>query len=107
MTQAPGARGFLNSLQDGSRSRLRLGLFYGFLLPILFVALLAGVGMGSTSISWTAILRVVEVKLLPHAWTLTSPVTRADQAIVWLIRIPRVVVAFFVGAGLASAGCIM
>jgi iron complex transport system permease protein len=107
MTQAPGARGFLNSLQDGSRSRLRLGLFYGFLLPILFVALLAGVGMGSTSISWTAILRVVEVKLLPHAWTLTSPVTRADQAIVWLIRIPRVVVAFFVGAGLASAGVIM
>jgi iron complex transport system permease protein len=89
------------------RSRFRIALFYGFLLPILVVALLAGVGIGSTSISWPAILRVVELKLLPHAWTGNLSVAKADQVIVWLIRVPRVVVAFFVGAGLASAGVIM
>jgi iron complex transport system permease protein len=90
-----------------SRSRLRLGIFYGFILPVLFIALLAGVGIGSTSISWPVILRVVECKLLPHAWASAVSVDKADQVIVWLIRVPRVVVAFFVGAGLASAGVIM
>jgi iron complex transport system permease protein len=90
-----------------SRSRLRLGIFYGFVLPVLFLALLAGVGIGSTSISWPIILRVVEIKLLPHAWTSAIPIFKADQVIVWLIRVPRVVVAFFVGAALASAGVIM
>jgi iron complex transport system permease protein len=90
-----------------SRSRVRLGIFYGFVLPVLFLALLAGVGIGSTSISWPIILRVVEVKLLPHAWTGAIPISKADQVIVWLIRVPRVVVAFFVGAALASAGVIM
>src|SRR4029077_314848 len=90
-----------------SRSRLRLGIFYGFILPVLFLALLAGVGIGSTSISWPIILRVVEIKLLPHAWTSAIPISKADQLIVWLIRVPRVVVAFFVGAALASAGVIM
>jgi iron complex transport system permease protein len=34
-------------------------------------------------------------------------VTRADDAIVWLIRLPRVVVAAVVGAGLATAGAMM
>jgi iron complex transport system permease protein len=90
-----------------SRSRLRLGIFYGFILPVLLLALLAGVGIGSTSISWPVILRVVEGKLLPHAWAGAIAVDKADQVIVWLIRVPRVVVAFFVGAGLASAGVIM
>jgi iron complex transport system permease protein len=36
-----------------------------------------------------------------------SGVTRADDAIVWLIRLPRVVVAAVVGAGLATAGAMM
>jgi iron complex transport system permease protein len=90
-----------------SRSRLRIGIFYGFILPVLFLALLVGVGIGSTSISWPIILRVVEFKLLPHAWTSAIPISKADQVIVWLIRVPRVIVAFFVGAGLASAGVIM
>jgi iron complex transport system permease protein len=34
-------------------------------------------------------------------------VSRADEAIVWLIRLPRVLVAAVVGAGLATAGAMM
>jgi len=89
------------------RSRLSLGMFYGILLPLLFIILLAAVGIGSTSLSWTTILRVLQMKILPHAWASTTSVSNADEVIVWLIRIPRVVVAFFVGAGLAAAGVIM
>lgn len=90
-----------------SRSRLRLPVFYGFLLPIVFLTLLAGVGIGSTHISWSTILRVVEFKILPHAWTASVHITKADEVIVWLIRVPRVIVAFFVGAGLAAAGVLL
>jgi iron complex transport system permease protein len=89
------------------KSRLRLPVFYAFLLPILFLSLLAAIGIGSTPITWATILRVIEFKLLPHAWTNSIHLTEADQVIVWLIRVPRVVVAFFVGAGLAAAGVIM
>ena len=90
-----------------SRPRLRLSIFYGFLIPIIFLSLLAGVGIGSTHISWPTILSVAEFKMLPHAWTSSLHVTKADEVIVWLIRVPRVIVAFFVGASLASAGVLL
>ena len=89
------------------RPRFSAALFYAILLPLLFVILLAGVGIGSTSIAWSNIVRVVALKLLPSSWTASLSVSRADEVIVWLIRIPRVVVAFFVGAGLAAAGVVM
>jgi iron complex transport system permease protein len=89
------------------RSRLRLPIFYAFLLPILFISLLAAVGIGSTHISWTTILKVVELKLLPQSWSGSLQVTKADEVIVWLIRIPRVIVGFFVGASLATAGVLL
>jgi iron complex transport system permease protein len=34
-------------------------------------------------------------------------ITRADTVIVWMIRVPRVIVAAFVGAGLSTAGVVM
>jgi iron complex transport system permease protein len=89
------------------RSRLRLSLFYGFLLPIVLLSLLAAVAIGSTHISWSTILRVIEFKILPQAWTSSVHVAKADEVIVWLIRVPRVIVAFFVGAGLAAAGVLL
>lgn len=89
------------------RPRFSAAIFYAILLPLLFMILLAGVGIGSTSIAWPTILRVIASKLLPSSWTASLSVSRADEVIVWLIRIPRVVVAFFVGAGLAAAGVVM
>jgi iron complex transport system permease protein len=76
-------------------------------VPLLVIVLLAGIRIGSTSIAWDAIFRVLQTRMLPHTWGPSTPVSRADDVIVWLIRVPRVVVAFFVGAGLAAAGVIM
>jgi iron complex transport system permease protein len=95
------------TLGISGRSRFPLGLFYMILLPLVAIVLLAGVGVGSTAISWSTILRVIELKLLPSAWTAAHPVERADEVIVWIIRVPRIFVGFFVGAGLAAAGVIM
>ncbi|HZD94360.1 MAG TPA: iron chelate uptake ABC transporter family permease subunit, partial [Candidatus Sulfotelmatobacter sp.] len=107
MTESKPMRPALLKLRPASRARLPVGTFYGLLLPILLLVLLAGIGIGSTKISWPTILRVVQGRLLPHAWAGSVAVNQADQVIVWLIRIPRVLVAFFVGAGLATSGVIM
>ncbi len=89
------------------RPRFSLAMFYSVLLPLLLIILLAGIGIGSTSVAWSTIFHIIELKLLPSSWTTSLSVSRADEVIVWLIRVPRVVVAFFVGAGLASAGVVM
>jgi iron complex transport system permease protein len=85
----------------------RIPLFYALLLPILFVSAIVAMAIGSTSLGWETVLRVVGGKLLPGSWVDTARVTQADRVIVWLIRIPRVLVAGCVGAGLAASGVIM
>ena len=87
--------------------RLPLGAFYTALLPILLVSVLTAIAVGSTPIAWRTILHVSGVKLLPAGWIDPSGITQADTVIIWLIRVPRVVVAAFVGMGLASAGAVM
>jgi iron complex transport system permease protein len=87
--------------------RVRLGIFYAGLLPLLVLSLLTGIGVGSTWIDWRTILKVAGLKLLPAGWVDGHGISQADVVIVWLIRIPRVVVAAFVGMGLSSAGAVM
>jgi len=86
--------------------RVRPALFYAVVIPVLFVAVVTAVVVGSTSLEWQVVLRVIAAKLLPAGWTELQS-TRADEAIVWLIRLPRVLVAAVVGAGLATAGVLM
>jgi iron complex transport system permease protein len=76
-------------------------------LPLLAMSVLAGIAIGSTPIGWKSILRVFELKLLPSGWTDNSGLTQSDVVIVWLIRLPRVVVAACVGAALSAAGVVM
>jgi iron complex transport system permease protein len=87
--------------------KTRIPLFYGLLLPILFVSAVVAMAVGSTSLGWETVLRVMGGKFLPSGWVDATRVTQADRVIVWLIRIPRVLVAACVGAGLASSGVIM
>ena len=71
---------------------------------LLAAAAVAGVAIGSTTIPWGVTLRVVAAKIVPAAWIDLSAVSESDHAIVWLIRMPRVLVAGLVGAALAAAG---
>src|SRR3954447_10637538 len=87
--------------------RLKIGLFYGVLVPALFLSIVAGIAGGSTSLPSHLILRVLGIKLLPAGWVSVGQVSTADTVVVWLIRVPRVLVAACVGAGLASAGVVM
>jgi iron complex transport system permease protein len=87
--------------------RLRPALFYAAVVPALAVAIVTGVMIGSTPIAWSTVVHVIALKLAPAGWVDAASVTRADEAIVWLIRLPRVLVAVVVGAALATAGALM
>ncbi len=87
--------------------RMRPGLFYTMILPLLAFVVMGAVLVGSTSVSPDTVIQVVAGKVLPSSWWSVGPAACADEAIVWLIRIPRVLVAGIVGAGLATAGAVM
>ncbi len=84
-----------------------MGSFYAVLVPVLAVSFVAAIATGSTHVGWRTIIHILGAKLLPAGWTDTSALAPADVIIVWLIRVPRVLVAAFVGAGLSTAGVIM
>jgi iron complex transport system permease protein len=87
--------------------RLRLGVFLLLMGPMLVLSLIAGLTIGSTPLAWRTVTRVLMLKVLPHGTIDPAGIPPADVAIVWLIRLPRVLVAAIVGAGLATAGAMM
>ena len=92
---------------SATSGRISPVLFYAGIIPVLIVGAVAGVAIGSTTLEWSMVARVVAVKLVPAGWFDLPAITGADEAIVWLLRVPRVLVAAIVGAGLATAGAIM
>lgn len=85
----------------------RVALCYAVLVPLFLISVLTAIGVGSTYTGWATILRVAGLKLLPAGWVGAEGITRSDIVVVWLIRVPRVIVAGFVGMGLAGAGAVM
>ncbi len=83
---------------------LRVTIFYVLFLIVLAISVIAAIRVGSTETSWKAVIGVLEAKIFGRNVT---GLTQGDVAIIWLIRIPRVIVAAFVGAGLSVAGAIM
>jgi len=80
--------------------------FLVVIVIILCGAAVTAVTTGSTHVALPVSLRVVGAKLLPSGVS-QEGVSRADEIIVWMIRVPRVIVAGCVGAGLAVAGVLM
>ena len=77
------------------------------LLVLLLLAILAGMSVGSISVAPVTVARVLAASVFPHGWIDMSSVSEADRVVVWLIRMPRVLVAALVGAALALAGAQM
>lgn len=82
----------------------RLGLAYGALIVLLVASATIAVTLGPADISptevWGSVLRHLGVPL-------GSPLSHLRDAIVWELRLPRVLAALGVGAGLALAGTVM
>ena len=88
----------------GVRSALarRPPLLAGLGLVALFVALVAGVAAGTVAVPPGDTLAILAHRLL--GLDLGAAVTKAEETIVFDLRLPRVLTAMTVGAGLAVAG---
>lgn len=73
------------------------------LLVLAIISLLCGVSIGSTSISPVTTMKVM-LSHLPGLSTWFSVSDIAADVIIWDIRLPRVILALFVGSALAVAG---
>jgi iron complex transport system permease protein len=87
--------------------RMSPAFFHAAVGLVLAVAAVAAVMVGSTPLAWETVTRVLAIKLLPSGWIDGSGISGADVTIVWLMRLPRVLVAAIVGAGLSTAGVLM
>jgi iron complex transport system permease protein len=87
--------------------RMSPAVFHAVVACVLLAAAVGGVMVGSTALPWKTVVKVLAVKVMPPAWIDSSGVSSADVTIVWLMRLPRVLVAAIVGAGLSTAGVLM
>lgn len=87
--------------QTGSKNRLLLLLS---LLTVLLVLIL-GTGIGSVFVAPRDILSVLAHQLFGQP--LPEGVSAITNSLVWRMRLPRVLLAFVVGAGLGASGTVM
>jgi iron complex transport system permease protein len=80
-------------------ARRPLGVLAGLVL-LLLLSVLVGVAVGSVRVPLPDVLRV----LAHHLGLPVSAPVRATDTIVWVIRVPRVVLGVLVGAALATCG---
>lgn len=73
------------------------------LLAVLFASLAITLGIGSVSVPVEAVLQVVGRRM----WLGDFPVTPLQDQIIWDLRLPRVLAAAAVGAGLAVCGAVL
>ncbi|MEI7025516.1 FecCD family ABC transporter permease [Paenibacillus sp. y28] len=87
----------MNQLHTGKpeRTRSALSLFIG-LTGLLLIAALTGTFAGVKGLSWSK---------LPELMTVDETNLLAYK--VWFVRLPRVVLALIIGAGLGVAGCLL
>jgi iron complex transport system permease protein len=85
----------------------RVSGYFAICAVLLGVALIAGIAIGSAPVPTAIVARVLASHFLPQGWIDITDIAESQQAIVWLIRTPRVIVAALVGAGLAVAGAQM
>lgn len=91
----------IDDLDHGKRRRHTL-LWVGGLGLLLIVTLPVAVGLGPVGIAPGTVTRIVTYHLV--GWPQTVSWSGAEDSIVWLVRMPRVVLGAVVGAGLALTG---
>ena len=76
------------------------------LIGVLAVAILWGLSVGTVQFSLSQILNIV-IDQFSSPLAIDDPMNSPDQTIIWLLRMPRLLMAAIIGAGLAVSGVIM
>lgn len=85
------------------RARALPASFFACSAALLAVAVVLGLAIGTTPLSWTTVLGVLSKRILPVGDTFGE----AEEFIVWSVRLPRVLVGMLSGGSLALAGAAM
>lgn len=75
------------------------------LIIICIVVIIAGIGIGSVSVAPSDTVNILLHKMLGRG--LSADIDPSMVSIVWSLRVPRVLMAFIVGAALAVSGSVM
>lgn len=86
------------------RRSFRAAMVIPVLLLLLIVALLVNVGYGAVSISPDQVVAMTLDRIGIH---IGIEYTSQQWAVFWSIRMPRVILAVLIGAGLATAGAVL
>ena len=73
------------------------------LIGVLAVAILWGLSVGTVQFSLSQILNIV-IDQFSSPLAIDDPMNSPDQTIIWLLRMPRLLMAAIIGAGLAVSG---
>ena len=84
--------------------RKNLLLIYAVLLPALLATIVAAVAIGTVPIPFAVTLRVVLAQVGWPGLTVPEDLPQTTLAIIWNLRLPRVLLAALVGAALSMAG---
>ena len=76
-------------------------------LALLLVSIVAAVAVGSADVTWGQVWQSIASNLDFRDWFNIQPLPATVDATVWLLRMPRVLTAASVGAGLALCGVVM
>ncbi len=84
------------------KRKYRIMLFIGIII-ILFAFFCSGF-LGSAEISPQSVLDIVRLKLFGLS---SYPIENSEITIIWNLRMPRAILAIFIGGGLALSGVVM
>lgn len=79
----------------------KIKLTYIILILLLLVSFLLAIKVGSVQIELDQLVQICRKKI---GWSYVNNFTNAQEHVLWVIRIPRVILGFVVGIGLATAG---
>jgi iron complex transport system permease protein len=94
---------FSKESREQKKNIIRLALL-PILLVLLMVVMLIAVGTGSVDIPANVAIAIL---LSKAGITTTTEFTNVQESVLWIVRLPRVVMGALVGAGLAVAGAML
>ena len=96
----------MERVNDISKSKTLYVVVIIFLMAALVITVVTAVSLGQVNIKVSDTYKIILGKLI-HNDEIYNSFSKAMIAIVWNMRLPRVLLGLLAGAGLALCGCVM
>lgn len=86
--------------------KITLGILYGVLILIFLISILISINIGAVKVSPDIIFKIM-IDKIGNESVYAGEYSKATASIIWTLRLPRILIAGCVGAGLALSGVFM